>query len=103
MRCSSFFRGAHNFKGKRKNNVSFVLSSKTSCKDMPKSVWDHIRRPTERVGVSTKAFQGVISNLRSEKVVEITAHFWGWDGKDIPCRGNCMCKHVEKELAYWWE
>lgn len=52
------------------------------------------------MGVSIKVFQGVISNLKSEKVVGISAKLCRWDGKDITSRENCMCKHVEKEFAY---
>lgn len=44
----------------------------------------------------TKAFQGMTSKLRSEKGVEIVAKFWAWNGKEIPGRGNFMCKQVEQ-------
>lgn len=63
MRGSILFQGAHNFKG----------SSKSSCKDVHKVVWEHIGRSPKRVGVSAKSFQGVALNLRSEKEVEIAA------------------------------
>lgn len=48
-------------------NVYFLLSSNSSCRTMHKLVWDYIERPPKRVAVSTKAFQGVTSKLRSEK------------------------------------
>lgn len=96
MKHSFFLQGAHNFKGKRKNNLSVVLLSNSSCMDMHKSVWNHIRKAAKRVGVSIKVFQGVISSLRSEKVVGIIAKLCRWDGKDITCRENCMRKHVGK-------
>jgi len=66
---------------------------------MHKAVCKHVERPPKRVEVSTTHFQGVTSNLRSEGGVEIVAIFWGWNGKGIPGKGYCMCKHVEERAC----
>lgn len=74
------------------------MSSKSSCRDIHKAVYTHVERPPQRVRVFTTGFQGVTSNLRSKGGVEIVAIFWK-NRKDIPGKGNDMCKHVEERAC----
>lgn len=53
--------------------------------------------------MSAKAFQGMTSILRFVKEAEITDKLWAWNGKDIPGRGNFMCKQVEERAYILWE